>query len=160
MLVTQWRNVRMLQQSYSHSVMEMSLWKLYDNRTVLFSVYSRCTWHWWMAQSVQWLDEARYLGDKSHQAQEDFLSPKYRSHLTGPRSLLFNGYQSALPAVYLARYEVDHLPSSSVEVRNECSYTSTPPVCLYNTENDNFTLPVPRQYCWYLRIYGIEWYVN
>jgi hypothetical protein len=35
-------------------------------------------------------------------------------------------------------HEVDHLPPSSAEVKNEWSCTSTPPICLYVVERNNF----------------------
>jgi hypothetical protein len=34
--------------------------------------------------------------------------------------------------------EADHSPPSSTEVKNECSYTSTPPICLQGVDR-NFT---------------------
>jgi hypothetical protein len=44
--------------------------------------------------------------------------------------------------------EVDHLPPSSAEVKNEWSYASTPAICLHGRYRDNFTL-VPTYVCTY-----------
>jgi hypothetical protein len=45
----------------------------------------------------------------------------------GQRSPQFNGYRVSFLGVKRQRCEVDHSPPSSAEVRNEWSYTSTPP---------------------------------
>ena len=37
-------------------------------------------------------------------------------------------------------YEVDQSPPTSVEVKNEWSYTVTPPTCLHGVDMGNFTL--------------------
>jgi hypothetical protein len=37
------------------------------------------------------------------------------------------------------RYEVNHSPASSAEVKNEWSYSSNPPVCLHGIQRDTFT---------------------
>jgi hypothetical protein len=36
--------------------------------------------------------------------------------------------------------EVDRPPQSSAEVKNEWSYSSTPPICFHGVDRDNFTL--------------------
>jgi hypothetical protein len=36
--------------------------------------------------------------------------------------------------------EVNHSPPSSAKVKNERCYTSTPPICLYGVDRENFTL--------------------
>ena len=36
-------------------------------------------------------------------------------------------------------HEVNHLPSSSVKVKNEWSYTSTPPIRLHSVDRESFT---------------------
>jgi hypothetical protein len=36
--------------------------------------------------------------------------------------------------------EADHLPTSSAKVKNEWSYTSTPPICLHGMYRDNFLM--------------------
>jgi hypothetical protein len=35
-------------------------------------------------------------------------------------------------------HEADHIPLSSTEVKSEGSYTSTPPVCIFDMYRDNF----------------------
>jgi hypothetical protein len=37
-------------------------------------------------------------------------------------------------------HEADHSPLSHDDVKNECSDTSTPPVCLHGVYRDSFTL--------------------
>jgi hypothetical protein len=37
-------------------------------------------------------------------------------------------------------YEVDQSPPTSVEVKNEWSFTTTPPTCLHGVDMGNFTL--------------------
>jgi hypothetical protein len=36
--------------------------------------------------------------------------------------------------------EVNHSPTSSAEVKNECSYTSTPAICFLNVNKEKFVL--------------------
>jgi hypothetical protein len=43
-----------------------------------------------------------------------------------PLTFLVNGYRSSFLGVVRPERDIDHLPSSSVKVKNECSYTSTP----------------------------------
>ena len=62
----------MLRQTYSHSVMETSLWKLYESRTVFYLIYSWGTWHYWMAQSVEWLAMSRSSGGQTPAGPRDF----------------------------------------------------------------------------------------
>jgi len=63
-----------------------------------------------------------------------FLFFKTPRQPMGPPSLLLNGHYGSLPLVKRPGREFDHSPSSSVEVKNEWSYTSTPPICLMWTE--------------------------
>jgi hypothetical protein len=44
----------------------------------------------------------------------------------GSHSFLFNGNRSTFPEVWLSRHDVEQLPLSSSEVKNEWSCTSTP----------------------------------
>jgi hypothetical protein len=62
-----------------------------------------------------------------------------------PLTFLFNGYRSSFLGVVRPERDTDHLPSSSGKVKNKCSYTSTPPVCLHGMDRDNFTV-VPLQF--------------
>jgi hypothetical protein len=52
--------------------------------------------------------------------------PEPPDRLWGPPTLLFIEYLSSFPGVNRPGNEVDRLPSSSFEVKNEWSYTSTP----------------------------------
>jgi hypothetical protein len=46
-------------------------------------------------------------------------------------SLLFIGYRVSFPVVKRPGSDIDHLPPSSAEVKNEWRYNSTPPICLH-----------------------------
>jgi hypothetical protein len=61
-------------------------------------------------------------------------SPKRADRLLGPLSLLLNGYRGSVPRVKWPGSEVYHSLPSSAEVKNEWSYTSTPPTCLHGVE--------------------------
>jgi hypothetical protein len=69
-----------------------------------------------------------------------FSSSKRPDSLLGPPGLLPNGYHGSLPLVKRPGREFDHSPPSSVEVKNEWSYTSTPPICLIYVDRDSFTV--------------------
>jgi len=36
-----------------------------------------------------------------------------------------------------ARSEINHIPQSSAEIKDECSYTSYPPICLQSMDKEN-----------------------
>ena len=59
-----------------------------------------------------------------------FSSPKYPDLLWGPPSLLINGYRGYFPGIKRPGRDYRHSPPSSVEIKNDWSYTSTPSVCL------------------------------
>jgi hypothetical protein len=62
---------------------------------------------------------------------EFFPSPPRPERHWGPPSLLSSGYRGALSlGVKRPGREADHSPSSSAEVKNAWSYTSTPPIRL------------------------------
>ena len=46
-------------------------------------------------------------------------------------SLLLNGYRVSFPVVKRPGSDIDHLPPSSAEVKNEWRYNSTPSICLH-----------------------------
>jgi hypothetical protein len=48
------------------------------------------------------------------------------------------GTEGTYPAVKGRVHEGYHSPSSNAEVKNEWSYTSTPPIFLQNIDRDNF----------------------
>jgi len=51
------------------------------------------------------------------------------------------GNRGSYPEVKWLGHEATHLPATSDEVKNECSYTSTPPTCLHGVYTDNLTSP-------------------
>jgi hypothetical protein len=59
-----------------------------------------------------------------------FSSPKHPNYLWGPLNPIFNGYWGSLLGAKQPWSEVNHSPASSAKVKNEWSYTSTPPDCL------------------------------
>jgi len=76
----------------------------------------------------------------SRHGQEILSSPKYQNRLCGPPNLLFNEHPGTCPGVKRPGRKVDYLPPPSVEMKNEWSYTSTPPICLCGVDRDNFSL--------------------
>jgi hypothetical protein len=60
--------------------------------------------------------------------RQDFQN--VRTGCGGPPSPLINGYQGLFPQGKWLWCQVGHSPPISSEVKNECSYTSTPPVFL------------------------------
>jgi hypothetical protein len=63
-----------------------------------------------------------------------FSSPKRTDRLWGPPSIIFNGFRASLPGVKWFGRGVNHSLLSSAEVKNEWSYTSTPPICLNDAD--------------------------
>jgi hypothetical protein len=63
-----------------------------------------------------------------------FSSPKSFRHSVGP-----NGYRDPSPGVNRQGREVHHSPPSTAEVKNEWSYTSTPPVYLHGLDTASIT---------------------
>jgi hypothetical protein len=61
-----------------------------------------------------------------------------------PPSFLFSGYLVSFLGIKNLEYEVDHSPPPNTEVKNEWSYTSTPPTCLHakHRVSFDFTLSV------------------
>jgi hypothetical protein len=41
------------------------------------------------------------------------------------------------PAVKLLEHDIDHLLPFGAEVKNECSYSSAPPVCIWDVDMDS-----------------------
>ena len=66
-------------------------------------------------------------------------SAKRTDRLCEPSCLVFDGYKVYFPGVKRPGRETDHLPTSSSEVKNEWSYTSTPPICLHGVDRHNCT---------------------
>jgi hypothetical protein len=78
------------------------------------------------------------------QGEEEF-SPNRPDGLWGLSSLLFSGHPRPFPGVKRSRRYVDHPPPPKAEVKNEWSYTSTPPIHLHGVDRNNFTL-IPFSY--------------
>jgi len=67
------------------------------------------------------------------EARDFFPSPKHPDRLWTPLTIQFNG-----TGVRWVGRDIDHSPSSSAEVKNEWSYTSTSPICLHGMDRENF----------------------
>jgi len=63
---------------------------------------------------------------------EDFPFPKLPHHLWDLPSLPLNAYRGSFREINGPGLESDHSPTSSAEVKNEWSYTSTPLVLLHS----------------------------
>jgi len=64
-----------------------------------------------------------------------------------------SGYQSSFSGVKRPQPQIDHKPPSSAEMKNEWSYTFSPPICLHGIIKDNLTfhlylLPALILYSW------------
>jgi hypothetical protein len=68
-----------------------------------------------------------------------FSSPKHPDYLWGPLNPLFNGYWGSLLGAKWPWSEVNYSLASSAKVKNEWSYTSTPPDCLKAWTGTQFT---------------------
>jgi hypothetical protein len=66
----------------------------------------------------------------------------FPDQLWGPPKLQFNGYQGSFLGVKWPGCEVDHSPPSSAEVKNECNYTSAPPICLHGVGRTTLLVPL------------------
>jgi len=73
--------------------------------------------------------------------------PLLKNFQTGPQNFLFSGYQSPFLG---ERHGVDNPPPAIAEVRNEWSYTSTPPIFLRGVGRDNLTFTTK-----FMRLYAI-----
>jgi hypothetical protein len=77
-----------------------------------------------------------------------FSSPKCLVWLWGPPNLLVNGYQVSPLAVRWPGHEFNLSPPSAVEVKNEWSCTSAPPICLHSVNGKFYLLSRPL-FFWY-----------
>jgi len=73
--------------------------------------------------------------------------PLLQNFQTGPQNFLLSVCQSPFLG---ERHEVDNPPPAIAEVRNEWSYTSTPPIFLHGVDRDNFTFTTK-----FMRLYAI-----
>jgi hypothetical protein len=79
-------------------------------------------------------------GFESQQGVGDFFSsPKYPDRPQSPPTHLFNGVGFYFLESGGPGRDVDHSLPSSTEVKNEWSYTSVPPMCLYDVHGDEAT---------------------
>jgi hypothetical protein len=60
-------------------------------------------------------------------------------NLSGPPTFIFSGYRGSFAGAKRPECEVNHSPPSSSQVKKRWSYTSTPPICLYDVDRDKFT---------------------
>jgi len=72
---------------------------------------------------------------------QDCIIPNYSqttplrpTMLREPISLLFNQHPGYYPGPKQPGHEANHSPPSIAKIRNSCSYTSTPPTCLYGVD--------------------------
>jgi len=73
--------------------------------------------------------------------REFFLLQNCPDRLWSPCSLLFDGYQDSFPGrVKQPGREVNHSPPSTVEVKNEWSFTSASPICHCGVDREDFTI--------------------
>jgi len=103
-----------------------------------FSISSELILGAWM---VQWcgcgLDDLRF---ETRQGKSFLLAPKCPGWLWDPPSPLVKGYWLSFPGgVKWQVHEADCIPASSVEVKNERSYTSASQLCLHAMYWDNCT---------------------
>jgi hypothetical protein len=66
-------------------------------------------------------------------------SQRCACQLWGLTSLLFDGYRGSFLGLQWPGGEVNPTPPSSAKVKHEWSYTSSPPMCLYGVDRENFT---------------------
>jgi hypothetical protein len=85
---------------------------------------------------VSKLDDERLT---SRHDKRFFSPPESSCRLCETPSLLFNGYEDYLLVVMHPGREVEHLPPSLFEVRNEWSFTSTPIIYPIDFDRENLT---------------------
>ena len=78
-------------------------------------------------------------GFEQRQEEEFFQLSKSPGRLFGQPRLLYRGYRASDAEGKRQDHEVNHPSSSSDEVENEWSCTSTPAVCLSGVDKDKFT---------------------
>jgi hypothetical protein len=78
-------------------------------------------------------------GFESHTGKSFFSPTKHPEEFWVPPSFQFNGTRGFFSGVKWLGCEVNHSPQSSAKVKNEYSYTSTPPICFHGIGRENFT---------------------
>jgi len=71
-----------------------------------------------------------------------FFPPDRPDQIWGPPSPQGNKYRGSFPRIQQTGHGVEHPPPPSADVKNECSYTSTPQICLNGVDRDNLYLQV------------------
>jgi hypothetical protein len=72
-----------------------------------------------------------------------FLHQIHSNRLWVPEKLQSNGYRVTFPEIRRSGNDVRHLTPSSVDLKNEWSYISTPPVRFQGVERVNVSLWIP-----------------
>jgi len=65
-----------------------------------------------------------------------FSSPKFPDQLWDPWSLIFDGINGYYPGKKWPGCDLNYWPESSARVKNEWSYTSSPPKCLHGVDRE------------------------
>jgi len=68
------------------------------------------------------------------------VQPGSRTHRAS-----YTGVQGSFSRINQPGHESDHLPPSNTKVKNEWSYTSSPPLCLHDICRDKFASTGPKQ---------------
>jgi len=82
-------------------------------------------------------------GFEFQKEQEIFPAPKRPYWLWGPSTLQSNGHHDSFPGLKRPGRAVDHSSPSSAKVKNELSYSFTPPTRLHGVDMDNLTSYYP-----------------
>jgi hypothetical protein len=85
-------------------------------------------------------------GFECQQKLEIFLFSKLSKLVLGPTQPPIQGVLGFFPRGKTVGLEVDHSPASSAEVKNERSYTSTPPICHHGVDRETFTFHTNNMY--------------
>jgi hypothetical protein len=75
-------------------------------------------------------------------AREFSLHQKYSHWLWAPEKLQSNMYRVTFPEIRLSGRDVRHLTPSSVDLKNEWSYNSTPHICFQDVDKVYITLKI------------------
>ena len=79
----------------------------------------------------------RELKAKSHVAWND---PLHSVYPWLPKCIILKSVRFVYPGLNRSERDVDHSHSYDGEVKNEWSYTSTPPICLHGMDREHCTL--------------------
>jgi hypothetical protein len=127
---------------------ESRLWDS-DKCLVLMTVFTMAPLHHssvlHSSRYSDWATGWTIRGSNLGRSKRFLPSPNRPDWLWDLPSFLSNGYWGFFPGSKAAGAWSWPSPRSNAEVKNEWSYTSTPPICLYDIYRDNFTffLPMP-----------------